>query len=88
MSHETLNFEEFRRRREANAGTVRCAKCGERVVATAATCPACGVHLQGEAQDFTHASERAEGRGGAPAWVVMLSLLLLLAMTLAALRVF
>ena len=59
MSDEPLNFEEFRRRREENASTVRCAKCGEWIVATATKCPECGVNFQGEADGFALArSER------------------------------
>jgi hypothetical protein len=88
MSDEPLNFEEFRRRREENASTVRCAKCGEWIVATATRCPECGVHFQGEAQDFGDAPESAGVRGGAPGWVVVLAALLLVAMAVAALRGF
>lgn len=49
MENETLNFEEHRRRRDENAGTVRCARCGKWIAATATQCPECGVHFQGEA---------------------------------------
>lgn len=85
MSDEPLNFEEFRRRREENAGTVRCAKCGEWI---AATTTECGVNFQGQAQDFIHASDKSDDRTGAPAWVVVLAVLTLLSMTLVALRGF
>ena len=80
MSDEPLNFEEFRRRREENASTVRCAKCGEWIVATATRCPACGVHFQGEAQEFASESGSAGGRSGKPVWVIVLAVLVLLAM--------
>jgi predicted amidophosphoribosyltransferase len=86
MSDGPPNFEEFRRRREENASTVRCAKCGEWIVATVTRCPECGVHFQGEAQDFADAAEPAEDRSGAPAWVVVLAVLLLLAILVAGLQ--
>ncbi|HJZ54942.1 MAG TPA: hypothetical protein VKE74_08275 [Gemmataceae bacterium] len=83
MSDEPLSFEEHRKRQEENASTVRCAKCGKWIVATATRCPECGVHFQGEAQDFTHPSEQeAEGRG-VPTWVHVIAALLLLAMLVA-----
>ena len=56
-SDEPLNFEEHRRRRDDNPSLVPCARCGQRVLATATRCPECGVHFQGEAQEFTHESE-------------------------------
>jgi hypothetical protein len=57
MSEEILSFEEHRRRRDENASLVRCARCGKMILATATTCAECGVHIQGEAQDFLHLSE-------------------------------
>jgi len=56
MSEDILNFEEHRRRRDENASLVRCARCGKMILATATTCAECGVHFQGEAQDFLHPS--------------------------------
>jgi hypothetical protein len=41
MSDDPLNFEEHRRRREEDAGTVRCARC-KRWVAAATGCLECG----------------------------------------------
>jgi predicted amidophosphoribosyltransferase len=76
VDDEPLNFERHRRR-VADAGTVRCARCGERIVATTTRCPECGVHFRGEAQDFAHPSERT--RGGPPGWVVAVAVLLLAA---------
>jgi hypothetical protein len=58
MSEDILSFEEYRRRRDENASMVHCARCGVRILATATTCAECGVHFQGEAQDFLHPSER------------------------------
>lgn len=77
---EPLNFEEHKCRRDRNPSLVPCAKCGKTIVATATRCPECGVHFQGEAQEFTHESEREPPTSGAPKWVVMIALLLLLAM--------
>jgi phage FluMu protein Com len=86
MSDEPLNFEEHRRRREENAGTVRCARCGKWIVATATKCPECGVNFQGEAQDFVHASERDAKARSAPTWVLVAAALLLVAILLASFR--
>jgi len=80
VDDEPLNFEEHRRRREENASTVRCVKCGEWIVATVTRCPECGVHFQGEAQDFSHPSERLADQSGFPKWVVIVAVLLLVAM--------
>ena len=76
MSDDPLNFEEHRRRREENPSTVRCARCKEWIVATATKCPECGVHFQGEAQDFADAEEGS----GSKTWVIVVAVLLLLAM--------
>ncbi|MDB5311138.1 MAG: hypothetical protein JWO38_5340 [Gemmataceae bacterium] len=80
MSDEPLNFEDHRRRREENASTVRCARCGKWIVATATRCPECGIHFQGEAQDFAAEGDPSPGSRRAPAWVVVIALLLMLAM--------
>jgi len=80
VDDEPLSFEEHRRRREENAGPARCAKCGEWIVATATRCPGCGVHFQGEAQDFAHPSETAGAGGGPQGWVVAVAVMLLAAM--------
>ena len=77
---EPLSLEEHRRRRDDNPSLVPCARCGKRILATATRCPECGIHFQGEAQEFTHESEREPATGGAPAWVIVLAVLLVLAM--------
>jgi hypothetical protein len=84
MSDEILNFDEHRRRRGENSGLVRCARCGKRILATATRCPECGVHFQGEAYEFMHASERAAGRGLARRWLVLVAVLLLVGLVLSA----
>ena len=76
---EPLNFEEYRRKRDANPSLVPCAKCGKRILATATRCPECGVNFQGQAQEFTHGSEREPTTGNSPTWVIVLAALLLLA---------
>lgn len=85
MSDEPMSFEEHRRRREENAGTVRCAKCGKWIAATATKCQECGVNFQGEAQDFAHASERDANNRTTPIWILSIAVLLLLAMLVVAL---
>jgi predicted amidophosphoribosyltransferase len=82
MSDESkpLNFEEHRRKRDENPSLVPCARCGKRILATATRCPECGVHFQGEAQEFTHVSEREAPKSGLPMWVLLLAVLLLFAM--------
>jgi predicted amidophosphoribosyltransferase len=85
MPDEPLSFEEHLRRREDNASTVRCARCGKWIVATATKCPECGVNFQGEAQDFAHPSERDANPRTVPAWVLVIAVLLLLAMLAAVL---
>lgn len=81
---ESLNFEKHRRQREENASVVRCVRCGRWIVATATRCPECGVHFQGEAQDFSHPSERPTG-SGTPSWVVVVVILLLVALVVSVL---
>lgn len=80
MDDELLSFEEHRRRRDENASSVRCARCGESILATTTRCPECGVHFQGEAQDYAHSSEKPSGECGSPRWVVAVAVLLLIAM--------
>lgn len=77
---EPLSFEEHRRRRDKNPSLVPCARCGKKILATATRCPECGVHFQGEAQEFTHVSEREAPNSGAPVWTIVLAALLLSAM--------
>jgi predicted amidophosphoribosyltransferase len=77
MDDEPLSFNEHRRRRDENASTVRCARCGKWITATATRCPECGVHFHGEAQEFAHPSERPKSVAGLPTWVVGLAVLLL-----------
>ena len=69
MDDEILSFEEHRARREDNASLVRCARCGKTILATASRCPECGVHFQGEAQDFLHPDERPISAWAKP-WVI------------------
>jgi len=83
LADETLSFEEHRKRREANASTVRCAKCAKWIVATATRCPECGVHFQGEAQDFADPANETTSHG-TPKWVLVLAALLVVAMFIGA----
>jgi hypothetical protein len=79
MSDDTLSFEEARRKRDENPSLVRCARCGKTIVATVTRCPECGVHFQGEAQEFAHPSEVSVESGGTPRWVVLVAVLLIVA---------
>ena len=83
MPDELLSFDEHRRRRDDNASLVRCARCGKMILATAIRCPECGVHFQGEAQYFTHASERNGEGNRLPAWFFLAAILLLVALLVA-----
>ena len=76
MSDEPLNFEEHRKRREENASTVPCPRCKKWIVATTSRCPECGVHFQGEAQDF---ADEPAPKAGVPKWAVLVAILLLIA---------
>ncbi len=83
---EPMSFEEYRRKRDENPSLVPCARCGKQILATVTLSAQCGVHFRGEAQEFTHASERDAPIRGAPAWVVILAVLVLLAMLLGVVR--
>jgi hypothetical protein len=80
MDADPLNFEEARRKRDANPSLVPCARCGKCIVATATRCPECGVHFAGQAQDFSHPSEFELKPVGVPKWVVALAVLTLFAL--------
>jgi hypothetical protein len=83
LSDDILSFEDHRRRQDDNPSLVRCARCAKMILATATRCPQCGVHFQGEAQDYLHPSERTEvGRSN---WVVVLFVVLLAAAVMSAL---
>ena len=64
----------------AKPAVLRCARCGKLIVSTVIKCPECGIHFQGEAQDFVHPSEQARGRNGMSLWVMAVAVLLLAAM--------
>lgn len=83
MSDDILSFEDHRQRRNENANLVRCARCGRMILATATRCPDCGVHFQGEAQDYLYPSERPTS--GHPVWVVAVAVVLLAALIISAL---
>jgi hypothetical protein len=83
VGDDILSFEDHRRRQDENASLVRCARCGKMILATATRCPECGVHFQGEAQDYVHPSEQPTG--GRPGWVVVLAVVLLAAVVISAL---
>jgi hypothetical protein len=76
MGGDTLSFEEHRRRRDENPSLVRCARCGKMILATVTGCPECGVHFQGQAQEYLHPSERPTNCHAG--WVVVLAVVLAL----------
>lgn len=79
MDDEPLSFEEYRRQREESTGTIRCARCGEQILATSTRCPECGIHFQGEAQDCVHPSERSRSRSRRSMWTIVVVALLVAA---------
>jgi predicted amidophosphoribosyltransferase len=83
MGDDILRFEDHRRRQDENASLVRCARCGKLILATATRCSECGVHFQGEAQDYLHSSERPSS--GHAVWIVVLVVVLLAATFISAL---
>lgn len=85
MPDEVLSFEDHQRRLDDNASVVRCARCGKWILATSTRCPECGVHFQGAAVEFTHASEAETSRRSMPMWVVVMTAALLAAVLLAVL---
>ena len=83
MGDDILSFKDHRQRQDENASLVRCARCGKRILATATRCPECGVHFQGEAQDYLHPSEQPTG--GCTGWVVAVAFVVLTAVFISAL---
>jgi hypothetical protein len=84
MSDDILNFEERRRERDEDLNLSRCAHCGKMIVATSIRCPECGVHFQGEAQDFTQADKSGGPRRARRTWVVAATVIIVLALLLSA----
>lgn len=80
---DILSFDAHRRRRDEDDDSVRCARCGKTILATSLRCPECGVHFQGEAQDFIHPSDRPST--AKPLWVIVAAILLLIVFVLATL---
>lgn len=87
MSDNLLNFEEHRRRREESPSLVRCAHCGEPILATVTRCPECGVHFQGEAYEFSHPSALEQGDESGLSTRMLIFLLLLTALVLGVLLI-
>jgi hypothetical protein len=83
LDDDILSFEDYHHRRDENASLVRCARCGKMILATATRCPECGIHFQGEAQDYLHPSERPTN--GRSMWLLILATALLLAFIMGAL---
>jgi hypothetical protein len=80
---DILSFDEHRRSRDDDDDTVRCARCGKTILATSLRCPECGVHFQGEAQDFIHPTERRAHTK--PNWVIVAAIVLLIVFVISAL---
>jgi uncharacterized membrane protein YvbJ len=82
MADNVRKFGEHRRRREDDPTRVRCARCGKLIPMAATRCPECGVHFQGQAFQFSHASEhegtsRRKSRLSILAAIVFLGVVLL-----------
>lgn len=80
---DILNFGEHQRNHDDGDDSVRCARCGKLILATSLRCPECGVHFQGEAQDFIHPSEQPIQRMK-PSWVVIAAIVLLIVFVISA----
>ena len=80
---DILSFNDHRRNRDDDDDSVRCARCGKTILATSLRCPECGVHFQGEAQDFVHPPEqRAQVK---PIWIIVAAIVLLIVFVVSAL---
>ncbi len=86
MSDDILNFKRHRKHLEENASLARCARCGKSIVATSTRCPECGVHFQGEAQDYLHPIEQPAGSRIGWGWVVIVVLLVALLISAMSIR--
>lgn len=84
MGDDVLRFEQHQDRSDDD-DLVRCARCGKRIPAASARCPACRVHFHGEAQDFYHPSEHDRGNARKVPWIVAVALLLVIALVVGAL---
>jgi hypothetical protein len=84
MADDVLRFEDFEPPRGKAASLVRCARCGKLILATSTRCSECGIHFQGEAQDFIHPTESPRETGRHGPWIVAVALLLVVALVLGA----
>ena len=82
MADDVLRFDDFEPPREKDASLVRCARCGKLILASSTRCSECGIHFQGEAQDFTHPTESLRATGRHRSWIVAVALLLVVALVL------
>jgi hypothetical protein len=76
MTKDIIRFEEQDRSQDDDDNEVKCARCGKMIPGDSLRCPKCGVHFQGQAQDFYHASEMPTA--GQPMWVIVTAVVLLL----------
>jgi hypothetical protein len=72
MSGEIIPFAEDRPRRDADE-TVRCAKCGKAVAATALRCPYCCFSFSGVASSTQHVPLRSVRLGTRRFWIIVLA---------------
>src|SRR6185437_14021117 len=57
MADDVLKFGDYGEAQNDEDSLIRCARCGEKIPAISTRCPECGVHFQGEAQDFFHPTD-------------------------------
>jgi len=76
------DIDEYADEEDREEDDVRCARCRKWIPGFSTRCPKCGVHFQGQAQDFDDEEDEYQQRNGLPAWVIMTALALLALMIL------
>lgn len=70
------DIDEYEEEENREEDYVRCARCRRWIPAFSTRCPECGVHFQGQAQDFDDEEEEYQRRG-LPLWVIWTAIVLL-----------
>lgn len=78
MAKDIIRFAAHDRSQDDGDDEVKCARCGKMIPGDSLRCPKCGVHFQGQAQDYYHASEMPTT--GQPMWVIATAVVLLIFM--------
>ena len=82
MRDDDDDIDEYQEEEDREEDDVRCARCRKWISAFASRCPECGVHFQGQAQDFDDEEDRYQSifygsQRGLPVWVIVTALVLL-----------